>query len=381
MGDIALGREIQVFVAQETVFGTLVEPVAGDLILAIGEPTHGQERQIHEDEQKRNTRSRLAPIAGRYAPGKWGFPCYVKPSGAVGTAPPEDKLLEGLLGVKTITASTKVEYTPGGASVDLKSFSVWLKDGHSVFMLHGATVNEGRFRVPGNDLCRAEFSGECAKELWTGTDALTAAVDAITTTFPVNDGKRFSVNSVIQIENEICKVTAIATNNLTVSRGYKSTTAAAHASGVAVTPWLPTGTEAGAPVHGRLGSAQINAVNTNILDGEVTIRNGIVYNTEEKNGQDYADSFRVPAFREVTASLNLYFRKEHLARFKNAQDFDSHAIKLPGGTTAGSIFEIDLAQAKMKVPAISGAAERSLRVDLNPFATTAYNDEVKLTYR
>ena len=58
---------------------------------------------------------------------------------------------------------------------------------------------------------------------------LTANVTSTSaTTIPVDDGTDFTVNQHIKIGNEVMKVTAISSNNLTVSRAQYGTTAATH---------------------------------------------------------------------------------------------------------------------------------------------------------
>ena len=54
------------------------------------------------------------------------------------------------------------------------------------------------------------------------------AIDTSETEIDVDDGSDFSVNDVIQIDNEFMLVQSIASNTLTVVRGYQGTTAAAH---------------------------------------------------------------------------------------------------------------------------------------------------------
>jgi flagellin len=64
---------------------------------------------------------------------------------------------------------------------------------------------------------------------------LGVSLDNSATALTVTDGTKFSVGDVIQIEDELMEVTAKATNNLTVTRGYAGTTAAAHdGSGTAI---------------------------------------------------------------------------------------------------------------------------------------------------
>jgi hypothetical protein len=58
---------------------------------------------------------------------------------------------------------------------------------------------------------------------------LNEALDTTETAVDVDEGGQFSVNEMIQIDDEIMLITAISTNTLTVTRGYRDTTAAAHA--------------------------------------------------------------------------------------------------------------------------------------------------------
>ena len=61
----------------------------------------------------------------------------------------------------------------------------------------------------------------------TGTE-MAEALDATETAIDVDDGSIFTVNDLMQVDDEVMLVTAIATNTLTVTRGYFSTTAATH---------------------------------------------------------------------------------------------------------------------------------------------------------
>jgi hypothetical protein len=82
---------------------------------------------------------------------------------------------------------------------------------------------------------------------WLAVDALSAAIlTAGATTFTVADADgadtygvtpRFSIGSLVRIEDEMMEVTGISTNTLTVIRGYRGSTAAAHANGTAVKVW------------------------------------------------------------------------------------------------------------------------------------------------
>lgn len=73
---------------------------------------------------------------------------------------------------------------------------------------------------------------------------LTASCDASTLTLTVADGTRIRNNSLIEVGSELLFVESVSTNTITVApfgRGYRGTTAAAHASNdkVTVSPTVP----------------------------------------------------------------------------------------------------------------------------------------------
>lgn len=382
---IAMGRETVVYWVPETTSGTLAEPVAGDLVLPINTPTATQDRETFDDAQIRNTRSRLTSIAGRYLAGTWNFDTYIKPSGTKGTAPQEDRLWTGLMGTKTTLDGTSVTYNLAGVTTDLSSYSMWMKYGHTVMMCTGATVNQAVVRVEGRNPGQISWSGGFMKRLWTGTSTLLSAIaDATTTTVvSIRDATSlYNIGSIIKVDNEAMKVTAVDGTTATVTRKYQGTSAAAHSNGATVDPWWPTsGTEVGSPVHGRLGYVQLDSSNYNTLTNEVTITNGIKYYEEEKNGEDFASAYGTPEARAADARVTVYFRKEDTKRLKDAWSFRTIALTIPCGDTAGTIFELILGQAKITSPAITGDAERIQELAIQPFASGAYNDEVIARYR
>ena len=69
------------------------------------------------------------------------------------------------------------------------------------------------------------------------SSALTAGVDAVATTVPVADGGKFRAGMTVSAStgNEVMLVTAVSGNNLTVTRGFGGTTAAALQAGAVLT--------------------------------------------------------------------------------------------------------------------------------------------------
>ena len=88
------------------------------------------------------------------------------------------------------------------------------------------------------------------------------------TTLTVQDGTQFAVNNVIKIDNEKMLVTAISTHNLTVTRGYAGTTAAAH--------------DDGADVY------KIHLVTSDSKQTNATSSNAIAYEVKQPNLETYS---------------------------------------------------------------------------------------------
>jgi hypothetical protein len=264
-----------------------------------------------------------------------------------------------------------------------------VKDGHTVFMISGAVIDQGVFKIDGKNLASIDWSGGFMKLLWTGTDTLGAAItDTSTTTvtpaiIDSNDGKPalYSVGSIFTIDSERMKVSSVNANGtLTVERGYGSTTPATHLISTEMVPWLPSGTTVGNPVHGRLGIATLDAANYNILTSEITIANNYKFYEEEKNGDNYPSDFGAPEFRTVDGRVTVYFRAAAGQRFKDALDFNVLAFTLPAGDTAGSIFTLNLPQLHIEAPDITGDMERIQELTLKPHATSSNDDEVNVVY-
>jgi hypothetical protein len=85
------------------------------------------------------------------------------------------------------------------------------------------------------------------------TDVMNDAggIDDSTTTMTVTDGTIFRANDVIMVENELMHVTSIATNALTVVRGYAGSTAAAHADALTIQIIAPSVLEGADPGTAR----------------------------------------------------------------------------------------------------------------------------------
>ena len=73
---LALAREQQVFVIEETTKGTIEEPTSAELVRIINAPTLNQQAEYYDDEQFRDTRSKQNRIRGRFPAGDWDLETY-----------------------------------------------------------------------------------------------------------------------------------------------------------------------------------------------------------------------------------------------------------------------------------------------------------------
>jgi len=251
-------------------------------------------------------------------------------------------------------------------------------------MCKGATVNQGIFKVDGRTPGQVSWSGGFMEKMWTGTDALGTALDSTSSTaVDVADAYRYRVGSIIKVDNEAMYVSAITdATTLAVTRGYKSTTAATHLIAAVVSPWWPTVNETtfGDPQHGRLGYVTYGGSNLDTLTNEITLTNNIKYYEEEKNDASYCTAFGTPEMRSLEARISLYFRSAQASKFWTSYNWDTCAITVPCGTTAGSVCTISLPQCRLKAPVTTGDAERIMELTFLPYSTGSYNDELSISY-
>jgi len=382
----SLANEEEIYVKKESTEGTLVYPTATDYLLAVGVSAFGQDVEFIDDEQIRGGRSRLSPIKGRVHPGNWSFTTYVKPSGTKGTAPEADVLFECLLGKKVVNAGTSVVYSLD-SDINLPSFSLWVKKGHTAFAMAGCTVNVGEFTISGSEIGQIAWSGQFMKWYEAGSAKLTQAVNPSDTTCVVDKAERFSDEKIkIKFTNDDnggngYTITSIdyTTNTITFTPGYAGS---GESAGDWVLPWWPTsGTEVGTPVHGKLGICKIENVDTKVLSSTITITNNIKYYEDEKNGQLYATTYEAIGWRDVNGTLTLFFYKGAKGYFYRAENQVQNALIVPCGDTAGKIMEISCPQIEYRTPTLSGDEEIIMELPFIAVGTAAQDDEITITFK
>lgn len=383
---LALAREEQIWCVTESAAGTQTDPAATDVVLPISLTDLSQQVETLMDEQVRNSRSRFSNITGRTMPGTFQISCYCKSSDALGTPPEADTLLKSAFGVQTINASTSVVYSLS-SSAALPTMTILRKLGHHVMVARGAVVDKVDFAISGKEVGKATFSGVFMEMARASEDTVgTGGIDNSATTLPVTNGDRFYIPSGMfiyaQIDNEVVKVTARSGNNLTIVRAQKTTSAASHTAGAAITFWDPGSTELGTPIHGKAGAVTIDAVTTVLLDLSISLENNVHPLIDEKNGAMVWSNFTTPGKRKVTIESGAYLRASDNRDFADSLNQTTFAFIAALGTTSTKIWEFSAPTAVKHSPAYSGSEEVEKKVTFDAIAAVGSADsELTLTIK
>jgi len=383
----SLANEERVFVKKETVEGVLEYPGAANAVLVTGAMGVGSEIEFIDDAQLRGGRSRLRPIKGRTHPGSWSMTTYAKPSGALGVVPETDVLFECLMGKKEINSGVSVVYSLD-SSLNLPSFSLWVKKGHTVFALEGCTVNQAELNISGGEIVGVNWSGNFMQWYRGGYALTTAIVATSATTLTVDDATRFSGPNRMKISigddtntGAGYTVTAInyTTKVITFSPGLVG---AGEASGAVVQGWVPaTSTEVGSPIHGKITDVTIDTFPATLLSSRVSIVNNLKYYEDEMNGEWFANAYGTTGFRQIEGSLGLFFRKHVSTYFYKSEYQIQGALLIKCGPSAGNFMEVSLPHIEYRTPTLSGDEEVLMDIPFIAVATAALDDEASITFK
>lgn len=379
INDLALAQETVGFVAKEAAYGILEGFAAGDAIGLLGTPEVTQNESFTDSEEKVNSRSQPNRFRDKTPAGSWNADLYSRPSGAAGSVPVEDVLLECALGAKTVNAGTSVVYTP---AIALPSFSFGSRIGHVAMFASGCVVEELGLTITNKGALKWSGRGSCAKVVRAGET--TTVADSTTTVIKLATGgaELIDVGSRVRIGSDDNSgdgfaVTAVdeAADAITVSPAMSG----APSTGETVRGFLPTASLGGAPLQGRLGQARIGSAVLTATQASLTISNEVKMIDDVLSDQDYPEGF-IPGQRGVSGSLDLYFLREYLAHFRQAKKQTQLEINLHAGNLAGSILTINLPQAEMNTPTLSGDLEVKQTTEFKGMPSPAFEDELSITF-
>lgn len=382
----SLANEEKVFVKKETVEGTLVYPDSSNAVLVTAASGIGSEIEFIDDAQLRAGRSKLSPIKGRTHPGSWSMNTYLKPSGVEGTAPEADVLFECLMGKKTPDPGVKVTYSLD-SSINLPSFSLWVKKGHTVFAMEGCTVNAADFGISGNEICTVGWSGNFMQWYRGGYSYAASAVSASASTVTVTDATLFSGENKMKIVlgsddngGDGYLITDINYNTNVIT--FSPVAVSGCAKDAVVCGWTPdTSTEVGSPVHGKITSVTIDGTPATLLASSLTITNNIKYYEDEMNQQWYTTAYGTTGWREVGGSLSLYFRKPTTTYFYRSEYQIQNALIITAGSLTGKKCEFNMPKIEYRTPVLSGDAEVLMEVPYIAVASASLDDEISIIFK
>ncbi len=376
----ALVRETEVFVKKETIFGTLALPAATDALRVTAVPTAPQPESFSESEELVNSRSKPDRARDLTPAANFDLKLYSRPSGAAGTPPQEDVLLECALGQKTINAGVSVVYEP---AVILPSFSLCWKEGHTRFFAAGCKVGKLSFDFAAKGYLNLGFSGMAQKVLFAGTSETVA--DSTTELIKLASGGAllFLAGAYVQVGSDDNTgagylITAVDVDNdtITISPALSS----APAAGVEVKGFLPTPSWSGVKVEARTGQVTLDGAALAIMSASGSLDNGLTQDDGELTSDSYVSDIDA-AMRAASGQLKCRYRREYTSFFSRARRQVQGAIVMQAGESAGAQVKWELPQAEMNTPAPSGdSVWRELTVDLVGLPTTGLEDEFKVSY-
>ena len=299
----------------------------------------------------------------------------------LGTAP-----TTGVSVIGSVTYSL-IATSPGDVGV-LKS------EGHTSFRQIGVAVNTLTANVNGEGVADIEWGGEFMRQYISPTDALgvSLATAGVTSMVVAGSADRFMQGSLVKIGDEVIGVSldpassAVATVRGLV-RGIKSTTATAHATGVAIAPWVPSSLAAskGRPMPGYKGYIELAGDNLTVVNSAVTLTNNTKMAVGEKDNSLYVTAYSNPNFRQVAGSLTAFFRTANVRHFQDATKQTNREFIIPVGDPnvdgEGQIASIQCRQINFETPALSGDEEREEAVNFTAFGLPdTNNDEIRVAF-
>ena len=221
--------------------------------------------------------------------------------------------------------------------------------------LCGAWVEEMKLTFAGGEEPKVSFSGGAMTYAATGAGTLNGAMAGSATTMIVQTDEKnmYATNasaagvagagarSVVQIDDGSDPSTDI---EVTVDSAAPSfTVTAIDANGAddaaAVTPYVPTHTDAGSPISGISGTYTIDDVSDATFDlvvtgFELTLKNNLKPFDDEAFTANVRDL--VPNMRDISGSISFRVRQDHIEHILNRYELDTRAIALAVGGAATS---------------------------------------------
>jgi len=354
---IAIAREQQIFVVEESVPGTLVKPAASNVVIAAGTGSINQQPTYTKSPEIVNSRDVLEQFRNPMPPGEWQFPILARASGSAGTAPPGAALYKALMGKEAVNAGTDVRYEQ---QMQKPSISIWLLKSHSMIFCWGATVGTGRVGLSGGSEggIMWDFSGQFMGMGWVGTSPLTANVGSGDDTLHVETPENYTVGGYVVIGDDDnggagYRITAVDDTAKTLTIAPAADSGAS--SGDYVTPWVPSGvTVSGHPIEICGSYARFNDIETPVQTMDFTINDAPKYLDDEITAACEPKSY-AEVQRDISGALKIYFREKDLSYFRYGRENVTNKIELVADNGPGRTMIVECPKCRLTVPNIEDA--------------------------
>ena len=374
--NFSYGSDLVGFFKPESTYGVAVKPAAADAFRAtsitMGAPVG---REFPTD--RRNTRSRIERTESRTPVQPWNATGILRPSGTAGTAPDIGDLLKHTLGTETVAGGSSVTYSllkdPTALSASIYRSTTDLGEG-----VYGACVQTLNLTWSGDSYITWNAAGVAKDYIQTG-NTLANGTGSSATALIVDDADFYTKYSVISLAstNDI-QVTAVnySTNTLTIASSSWSDNAI-------VKPYFPSPTLAGDPLFGTSGSLSLDNGSTTIthLGGSITVTTGIDLLNTEFGGSSATDVV-VPAYREVSGSVDFLVRKDEAHLFTEFRRQVQKDVVITLGTDSGKRLKINCNVTEFDPTQRDSPESDMIRYTANfvALASSSGEDEVTLVF-
>lgn len=370
------GSDLIGFVKAESTYGTAVKPAAVDAFRAstitLGAPVG---REYPND--VRQTRSRIERTTARTPVQPWSAEGILRPSGTAGTAPDINLILKQAFGTETVSGGSSVTYSlkkdMTDLSMDLYRSNTDLGEG-----VTGAVVQNLTFNWTGDSYITWSASGIGKDYIQTG-NTLANGAGSSATALIVDDADFFTTYSVLSVgSTDDVQVTAVnySTNTLTIASSSWS-------DNDVVKPYFPSPTLAGDPLFGTQGSLSLDNGSTTItsLGGSVSVSTGIDLLNTEFGGSSATDVI-VPAYREVTGSIDFLVRKDEAHLFTEFRRKVQKDVVITLGTDSGKRLKINCNKTEFDPSQRDSPESDMLRYTANfvALASSSGEDEISIVF-
>jgi hypothetical protein len=353
-------RRQKCFAVIETVEGTLQAPTSASMFIPAGFVDITQSPNFSDSEEIKESRDVTERFQGRWNPGEFTIPMYLRPSGTAGTAPDGDALLQSLMGSKATVALTSVTYSQ---AVDKPSFSLWRKVDESVLWARGCVVTGLKMDVStGAGGAMVTFTGQFAEMGWGGTTVVDGGqlIAATVINLPTDKAKLYKAGTYVEFTdgttvwsrtNQGYRIASVdyANDTITLAHGLEI----ALDNGDTVRPWLPAGTEVGAPIEMRKAYCALDSTTTVVKSISMNIGDPITY-LEEITEDSYPVTY-AGIQRDISGTIVKMMRQEDIADFYYGDSNTQRDLDLIVGNVAGSIVTFNFPKAEIEFPSIANA--------------------------